>query len=72
MWDLAPHQEIGPRPPALGVRGLCHWTIRKPLTGYIGKYPFGSSGKCQVGEVEREAFCKQILSIAVYIGGNIP
>ena len=43
------------------------------VTFYIGRYPFGSSGKCQVGEVEREGFCKQTLSIGLYnIGENIP
>ena len=76
MWDLAPHQEIESRPPALGAWSLSHWTNREGpdrVTFYIGRYPFGSSGKCQVGEVEREGFCKQTLSIGLYnIGENIP
>ena len=29
MWDLAPWLGIEPRPPALGVQSLSHWTIRE-------------------------------------------
>ncbi|XP_057560751.1 WD repeat-containing protein 82 isoform X1 [Hippopotamus amphibius kiboko] len=29
MWDLVPQPGIEPRPPALGVRSLTHWTTRE-------------------------------------------
>ena len=31
MWDLAPCPGIEPRPPALGVQSLSHWTTREIL-----------------------------------------
>ena len=32
MWDLVPWPEIEPRPPALGMRSLSHWTTREVIT----------------------------------------
>ena len=32
MWDLAPQLGIKPRPPALGVQNLSHWTTRQVPT----------------------------------------
>ena len=29
MWDLVPHPGIKPRPPAMGVWSLTHWTNRE-------------------------------------------
>ena len=29
MWDLVPQPGIQPRPPALGVQSLSHWTTRE-------------------------------------------
>ena len=36
IWDLVPWPEIKPRPPALGVQSLSHWTTRK-----VSKIHFG-------------------------------
>ena len=29
LWDLVLHPGMGPRPPALGVQSLNHWTTRE-------------------------------------------
>ena len=29
MWDLVPRRGIKPRPPAMGVGSLSHWTARE-------------------------------------------
>ena len=29
MWDLVPSPGIEPRPPALGVQSLSHWTTKE-------------------------------------------
>ena len=34
MWDLVPQPGIKPRPPALGVWCLSHWTTREVLRAY--------------------------------------
>ena len=33
MWDLVPRPGIKPRPPALGVWSLSHWTTREAPQG---------------------------------------
>ena len=35
MWDLVPRPGMEPRPPALGVQGLTHWTTREAPVGFI-------------------------------------
>ena len=36
MWDLVPQPGIEPRPPALGVQSLTHWTTREvPHSAYL-------------------------------------
>ena len=35
MWDLVPWPGIEPRPPALEVWSLSHWTTREVLTNWL-------------------------------------
>ena len=37
MWNLAPQQEMEPRPPTLGAQVLSHWTTREVLDFSIFK-----------------------------------
>ena len=42
-WDLVPQSGIEPRPPALGVWSLTHWTTREVSTLALRRAPYSQT-----------------------------
>ena len=58
MWDLVPQPGINPRPPALGVRSLSHWTT-KDVSGN-GNFFFIKNSNCSF------LVCKPIIDFCIF------
>ena len=46
MQDLVPPPGMEPRPPALGVQSLSHWTTREVPEGWYLSVYFGGMNAC--------------------------
>ena len=58
MWDLVPQPGINPRPPALGVWSLSHWTT-KDVSGN-GNFFFIKNSNCSF------LVCKPIIDFCIF------